>query len=34
MLDFIYLMPWKFVCDLRFYEVLQTNNHQTDNERK
>ena len=23
-LDFIYLMPWKFVCDLRFHEVLQT----------
>ena len=24
MIDFIYLMPWKFVCDLRFHEVLQT----------
>ena len=23
-LDFIYLMPWKFVCYLRFHEVLQT----------
>ena len=23
-LDFIYLMPWKFVCNLRFHEVLQT----------
>ena len=23
-LDFIYSMPWKFVCDVRFYEVLQT----------
>ena len=23
-LDFIYLIPWKFVCDLRFHEVLQT----------
>ena len=22
-LRFIYLMPWKFVCDLRFHEVLQ-----------
>ena len=24
MLDFIYLMPWKFVDDFRFHEVLQT----------
>ena len=31
---FIYLMPWKFVYDLRFHEVLQTTNHQTDNEMK
>ena len=23
-LDFIYLMPWKFVCDLMFHEFLQT----------
>ena len=23
-LDFMYLMPWKFVCNLRFHEVLQT----------
>ena len=23
-LDFLYLMLWKFVCDLRFHEVLQT----------
>ena len=23
-LDFIYFIPWKFVCDLRFHEVLQT----------
>ena len=23
-LDFIYLMPWKFVCDLWLHEVLQT----------
>ena len=22
-LAFIYLMPWKFVCDLKFHEVLQ-----------
>ena len=21
-LDFIYLIPWKFVCDLTFHEVL------------
>ena len=24
MLEFIYLIPWKFFCDLRFHEVLQT----------
>ena len=23
-LDFIYLIPWKFIGDLRFHEVLQT----------
>ena len=23
-LDFIYLMPWKFVYDLRFHKVLRT----------
>ena len=23
-LDFIYLMPWKFVSDLKLHEVLQT----------
>ena len=23
-LDFMYLMPWKFVCELRFHEILQT----------
>ena len=22
--NLIYSMPWKFVCDLRFHEVLQT----------
>ena len=22
-LDFIYLMPWKFDCNLRFHEVLK-----------